>query len=125
MILDASNILKHDKAKNIPMLSLMKQSHEINSLPPTKPFVFSGFVIECPRWRSMFDLMVDSKDYHRHQKLVYLDAVQSGLNVLSTPDAYIEARNIRDDIYSDPYEIVDAYIDKLEKWSQMDVDNSK
>ena len=97
MILDASNVLKHDKAKNIPMLSLMKQSHEINSLPPTKPFVFSGFVIECPRWRSMFDLMVDSKDYHRHKKPVYLDAVQ-GLNVHGTPAAYIEARNIRDDI---------------------------
>ena len=106
MILDASNILKHNKAKNNPMLSLItSQSHEINSLPPTKPFVFSGFVIECPRWRSMFDLMVDSKDYHRHQKLIYLNAVQPGLNVLSTPDAYIEARNIRDDIYCDPYEI--------------------
>ena len=102
----------------------MKQSLEINSLPPTKSIVFSGYVIECPRWRSMFDLMVDSKDHHWHQKLVYLDAVQ-GLNVFSIPDAYIEARNICDDIYCDPYEIVDAYIDKLEKWSQMDVDNSK
>ena len=66
----------------------------------------------------MFDLMVDSKDYHRHQKLVYLDAVQ-GLNVLSTLVAYIEARNIRDDTYCDPYEIADVYTDKLEKWSQM------
>ena len=56
-------------------------------------------------------MMVDLKDNNRHQKLVYLDAVQPGLNVLSTPDAYIEARNICDDIYCDPYEIVDPYID--------------
>ena len=53
----------------------------------------------------MFDLMVESKDLHPHQKLVYLeeflsgealDAVQ-GLNVLNTADAYIEARKILDD----------------------------
>ena len=131
--LDASNISQQDTAMNNSMLNLVKKSVDINSLPPTKPFVFSGNAIDYPRWRSMFDLMVESKDLHPHQKLVYLeeflsgealDAVQ-GLNVLSTPDAYIEARKILDDRFGDPYDIADAYIDKLEKWSQIDPNDSK
>ena len=99
---------------NNSMSSLVKKSVDINSLPPTKPFVFSGNAIDYPRWRSMFDLMVESKDLDPHQKLVYpeeflsgeaLDAVQ-GLNILSTPDAYIEARKILDDRFGDPYDIL-------------------
>ena len=57
----------------------------------------------------------------------WFDAVQ-GLNVLSTPDAYIVARNIRGNIFCDPNEIVDAYIDrpagKMES-AQIDLDDSK
>ena len=96
------------------MLSLVKKSVDINSLPPTKPFVFSGKAIDYQRWRSMFYLMVESKYLDPHQKLVYpeeflsgeaLDAVQ-GLNILSTPDAYIEARKILDDRFGDPYDIL-------------------
>ena len=133
--LDSSNsAAQHDStAMTNTMLNLVKQSVDINSLPPTKPFVFSGNAIDYPRWRSMFDLMVESKDLHPHQKLVYLeeflsgealDAVQ-GLNVLNTADAYIEARKILDDRFGDPYDIADAYIDKLEKWTQIDPTDCK
>ena len=76
------------------MLSLVQPSVDINSLPPTKPVVFNGNAINYVRWRSTFDLMVESKDLHPHQKLIYLEGFLSGealdsvqgLNVLNTAD---------------------------------------
>lgn len=115
------------------MLSLVKKSVDINSLPPTKPFIFSGNAIDYPRWKSRFDLMLESKDLQPHQKLIYLEEFLSGealesvqgLNVLNTPDAYAEARKILEDRFGDPYDIADAYIDKLEKWPQIDSHDSR
>lgn len=111
---------------NRSLLQLMKQAADINSLPPAKPFVFSGDIIEFPKLQAMFDLLVESKDLHPSQKLVYLEPYLScealdsmkGLNALNTSEAYGEARQILRERFGDrdPYDTADAYREKLEKW---------
>lgn len=109
------------------LLQLMKQADvDINSLPPAKPFVFSGDIIEFPTLQAMFDLLVESKDLYSSQKLVYLEPYLScealdsmkGLNALNTSEAYGEARQILRERFGDPdpYDTADDYREQLEKW---------
>ena len=118
---------------NSSMLKLIQQSVDISSLPPAKPTVFSGNVIDYPKWRSMFDLLVDSKDLHPSQKLIYLEDFLSGealdsikgLNTLNTTDAYSEARRILDERFGDSYDIADAYRERLEFWPKISADDRR
>ena len=118
---------------NNPVLQLVKRSVDINSLPPSKPNVFSGNVMEYHKWKSMFDLLVESKDLHPSQKLIYLEQYLSdealdcikGLHTLNTTDAYDEARRILDERFGDPYDVADAYREQLESWPKIGADDNK
>ena len=60
------------------MLQLVKQSVDINSLPTSKACKFTGDIIEYLKWRTKFDLLIETKDLQPHQKLVYLEYYLSG-----------------------------------------------
>ena len=118
---------------NNSVLQLVKRSVDINSLPPSKPNVFSGNVMEYHKWKSMFDLLVESKDLHPSQKLIYLEQYLSdealdcikGLHTLNTTDAYDEARRILDERFGDPYDVANAYREQLESWPKIGADDNK
>ena len=118
---------------NSSILQLVKKSVDISSLPPAKPTIFSGNIIEYPKWKSMFDLLVESKDLHPSQKLIYLEDFLSGealdcirgLNTLNTSDAYYEARRILDERFGDSYDIADAYREQLEFWPKISAGDNK
>ena len=81
----------------------------------------------------MFDLLVESKDLHPSQKLIYLEQYLSdealdcikGLHTLNTTDAYDEARRILDERFGDPYDVADAYGEQLESWPKIGADDNK
>ena len=118
---------------NSSMLSLVKQSVDINSLPPAKPIKFSGEIIEYPKWRSTFDLLIENKALLPHQKLVYLQDYLSGEALdlvkgvcsLNSAEAYIEARRKLDEKYGDPFDITEAFRDRLESWPRLADNDSK
>ena len=118
---------------NASMLQLVKQSVDLNSLPPTKPFKFSGDIIEYPKWKTLFDLMVESKNLFPHQKLIFLSDYLSGEPLdlvkgycsLNTEEAYQQARRELDERYGDPIDITEAYRDRLEDWPRIGDNDAK
>lgn len=70
----------------------------------------------------MFDLHAKTKDLLAYQKLVHLeyyldvevlDSIK-GYNTINIDEAYTDARREHDEIYGDPFDIVEAYRDHLE-----------
>ena len=118
---------------NSSVLQLVKQSVDLNSLPPSKPCKFSGDIIEYPKWRTTFDLLIETKDLQPHQKLVYLEDYLSGealdlvkgYSSLNTVDSYYAARKELDSVYGDPLDITEAYRDKLEGWKKLTSSDKK
>ena len=91
-------------------------------MPPAKQTIFFGNIIECPKWKSMFDSLVESKNLHHLQKLIYLTSFLSGegldrisgLNALNTTGDYCEARRILNEKFGGSYDIDDAYREQVE-----------
>ena len=50
----------------------------MSELPPAKSFVVSGDIIQYPKWKSMFELFIESKELKPHQKLIYLKMYLEG-----------------------------------------------
>ncbi|CAB3983333.1 RNA-directed DNA polymerase from transposon X-element, partial [Paramuricea clavata] len=101
-------------------IELMKRM----SLPAPKPPVFSGNIIEFPKWVSAFDALIEEEAVKPGHKLYYLGEYTSGsaqkmingLLGLQTEDAYKRARKILQDRFGDPYKIYEAYHERLKSW---------
>ena len=94
------------------------------SLPAPKPPVFSGNILEFPKWVSAFDALIEEEAVKPGHKLYYLGEYTSGsaqkmingLLGLQTEDAYMRARKILQDRFGDPYKIYEAYHERLKSW---------
>ena len=115
------------------MLSLVKKSVDISSLPPAKPMVFSGNPLEYPQWKSSFDLLIENKDLSPAQKFSYLQnylcdkalkCVQ-GYIMFNSAEAYAEARKSLDERFGNQLEIADSFRDKLESWPKLKISDSE
>ena len=101
-------------------IELMKRM----SLPAPKPPVFSGNILEFPKWVSAFDALIEEEAVKPGHKLYYLGEYTSGsaqkmingLLGLQTEDAYMRARKILQDRFGDPYKIYEAYHERLKSW---------
>ncbi len=101
-------------------IELMKRM----SLPTPKPPVFSGNILEFPKWVSAFDALIEEEAAKPGHKLYYLGEYTSGtaqkmingLLGLQTEDAYKRARRILQDRFGDPYKIYEAYHKRLKSW---------
>ena len=101
-------------------IELMKRM----SLPAPKPPVFSGNILEFPKWVSAFDALIEEEAVKPAHKLYYLGEYTSGsaqkmingLLGLQTEDTYMRARKILQDRFGDPYKIYEAYHERLKSW---------
>ena len=101
-------------------IELMKRM----SLPAPKPPVFSGNILEFPKWVSALDALIEEEAVKPGHKLYYLGEYTSGsaqkmingLLGLQTEDAYMRARKILQDRFGDPYKIYEAYHERLKSW---------
>ena len=81
----------------------------------------------------MFDSLVESKNLHHSQKLIYLTSFLSGegldrisgLNALNTTGDYCEARRILDEKFGGSYDIDDAYREQVEFWPRISAGDNK
>ena len=87
------------------------------TLPIPKPPVFSGNILEYPKWSSAFDALIEEDAVKPSRKLYYLgeyttgkaQTMINGLLGLQTEDAYSRARNILKDRFGDPFKVYEAY----------------
>ena len=94
------------------------------TLPIPKPPVFSGNILEYPKWSSAFDTLIEEDAVKPSHRLYYLgkyttgkaQTMINGLLGLQTEDAYLRARNILKDRFGDPFKVYEAYRQKLWAW---------
>ena len=94
------------------------------TLPIPKPPVFSGNIMEYPKWSSAFDALIEEDAVKPSHKLYHLgeyttgraQTMISGLLGLQTEDAYHRARKILKDRFGDPFKVYEAYRRKLRAW---------
>ena len=94
------------------------------TLPIAKPPVFSGNILEYPKWSSAFDALIEEDPVKPSHKLYYLgeyttekaQTMINGLLGLQTEDAYLRARNILKDRFGDPFKVYESYRQKLWAW---------
>ena len=94
------------------------------TLPIPKPPVFSGNILEYPKWSSAFDALIEEDAVKPSHKLYYLGEYTTGkaqtmINGLlgpQTEDVYKRARNILNDRFGNPFKVYEAYCQKLRAW---------
>ena len=94
------------------------------TLPIPKPPVFTGDILEYPKWSSAFDALIEEDAIKPNRKLCYLGEYTSGkaqtmitgLLGLQTDDAYKKARNVLKERFGNPFNIYEAYREKLRAW---------
>ena len=96
----------------------------INRLPAPEPTVFSGDPMRYPSWKGAFQTLIDQRGIPPLERIHYLkrylggaalEAVE-GFCLLTTADAYEQARNLLDERFGDPFIVANAFRDKLDAW---------
>ncbi|XP_050413224.1 uncharacterized protein LOC126827753 [Patella vulgata] len=96
-------------------------------LPPPEPGTFSGDPLKYPSWKSAFQTLIDQKDIPVSERMYYLKRYLSGSArecvenyfLLSTEDAYDEAKKLLDDRFGNSFVIANAFRDKLDAWPKI------
>ena len=120
----------HNDQTNVDMqtmISYVKKSIDVNSTPTGKPFVFSGNPLQYPTWKASFDLLVSEKDISQAQKLTILLSHVSGdakewieYYIMSDSEyVFDEAMQALEENFGDPFEVADAFREKLESWQKI------
>ena len=96
----------------------------INRLPAPEPTVFSGDPMRYPSWKGAFQTLIDQRGIPPLERIHYLkrylggaalEAVE-GFCLLTTADAYEQARNLLEERFGDPFIVANAFRDKLDAW---------
>ena len=99
----------------------------LSRLPVLEPTIFNEDPLKFPGWKSSFDTLIDQKGIPSNERIHYLkryltgaalEAIE-GYFLLSTDDAYVEARMLLEQRYGDPFVIANAFHDKLEEWPKI------
>ena len=100
----------------------------LSRLPPPEPSVFSGDPISYPAWKSSFDTLIDQRGIPPNERIHYLkkylggsarEAIE-GYFLLSTDDAYDEARLLLEERYGGSFVVATAFRNKLRDWPNID-----
>lgn len=100
---------------------------QLSRLPPPEPGIFAGDPLKYPAWKSAFEILIESKQVPNCERLYYLKRYVSGqvrdvidgYLLLSSADAYNDARKLLDERYGNPFTIACAFRDKLDKWPKI------
>ena len=99
----------------------------ITRLPSPEPSIFHGDPLRYPGWKSAFQTLIEQRQIPANEKMHYLKKYLGGpvkdvveqYFLLSSEDAYDEAKTLPDKRYGDPFIFANAYRDKLDKWPKI------
>ena len=112
------------------LLELTKTLEEqacLSRFPPPQPSVFDGDTLKYPVWKAAFHTLIEQKHIPPSEKIHYLRKYLSGsvrevvenFFLLTSEDAYGEAKQLLEERYCDPFVIGCAFRDRLEKWPKI------
>ena len=97
---------------------------QLGHITPPEPGIFTGEALQYSKWKSAFNVLIDSKRIPEGEKLYYLnrylggaarEAIE-GFLLIPTAASYLAARKLLEERYGDPCTIANAFRDKLENW---------
>lgn len=99
----------------------------LGRLPPPEPSVFYGDPLKYPAWKASFQTLIEQRKIPQFERIHYLrkyvgDSVREVIEnflVLSTEDAYEDAKELLEKRYGDPFIIGNAFRDRLERWPKI------
>ncbi|CAC5383611.1 unnamed protein product [Mytilus coruscus] len=99
----------------------------LSRLPPPEPSVFFGDPLKYPAWKSSFQTLIEQRKIPTFERIHYLrkyvgDSVREVIEnflVLSTEDAYDDAKELLEKRYGDPFIIRNAFRDRLDNWPKV------
>ena len=99
----------------------------LSRLPIPEPGVFTGDVLKYPAWRSSFKTLIESRGIPKDEAIHYLKRyvggdvkeVVEGYFYIASDQAYIEAMARLESRFGDPFQVANAFRDKLEKWPKV------
>ncbi|CAG2214433.1 unnamed protein product [Mytilus edulis] len=111
----------------IQIEDLMKSLAEqvsLSRLPPPKPSVFFGDPLKYPAWKSSFQTLIEQRKILTFERIHYLrkfvgDSVREVIEnflILSTENAYDDAKELLEKRFGDPFIISNAFRDRLDNW---------
>ena len=129
----ASHSLNVNETGNLEMQEVLKltktlaEQVSLSRLPPPEPAVFDGDPLKYPSWSCAFHTLIELKQIPATEKIHYLRKYLSGsvrdvvenYFLLSSEDAFEEAKKLLEQRYGDPFVIGNAFRDKLERWPRI------
>lgn len=99
----------------------------VSRLPPPEPGVFSGDPLQYASWKSAFETLIEKKRIDPSEKIHYLKRYLGGRArecvegyfLLSSDEAYIEAKQKLEKRFGDPFVLGRAFSNKLENWQNI------
>ncbi|CAG2223322.1 unnamed protein product [Mytilus edulis] len=94
----------------------------LSRLPPPEPSVFFGDPLKYPAWKSSFQTLIEQRKIPTFERIQYLrkfvgDSVREVIEnflILSTEDAYDDAKELLEKRFGDPFIISNAFRDRLD-----------
>ena len=125
-------VKKPDLSHDIVMLASLADELSLSRLPPPELYVFKGDALDYPGWKSAFYLLIEKKNIPSSEKIHYLrkylssevQEVVSHFFLLSSEQAYSEAKLLLDKRYGDNFVISNAFRNKLENWPKIQCKDS-
>ena len=99
----------------------------LNRLPLPEPSVFVGDLLQYPGWKCTFEALIDNRGVPYTERIHYLkkylggpakEAIE-GYFLLSTTEAYEEAKTLLEQRYGDPFVVTNAFREKLDNWPKI------
>ena len=118
------------------LVSLVKSlTDQVNlgRLPGPEPSVFTGDPLKYPGWKVDFTMLIEQRKIPSAERIHYLKKYLGGTAkeavenffLISSDNAYDEAKKLLDERFGDPYIVGSAFRDKLEKWPKIAPRDSK
>ena len=109
------------------MVDLFTTNQRKANLPVKEPEVFSGDLLNYPMWKASFTTLIENKTTDASERLYYLSKYTSGeaktaisnLISIGTREAYDKAQRILSDRYGNPFNVANAFRNKLENWPKI------
>lgn len=113
--------------KLLDLAKTLADQVSISRLPPPEPSVFLGDPLKYTGWKSAFQTLIEQRQIPANEKMHYLKKYLGGpvkdvvehYFLLSSEDAYEEAKKLLEERYGDPFIVANAYRDKLDRWPKI------
>ncbi|XP_062610192.1 uncharacterized protein LOC134271972 [Saccostrea cucullata] len=118
---------KHIEQGLLDLATSLAKQVSLSRLPPPEPTIFLGDPLKYPSWKASFQTLIEQRQIPDSERIHYLKKYLGGpvkdvienYFLLSTDDAYEEAKGLLDQRYGNPFIVANAFRDKLDKWTKI------